>query len=137
MGVIGKSLRPDHLLLISSLFHLPPRLRFLAYLAADFPKTRKLLQAILDSGIPAAAYVRDASDDLKHALRARGLTIHDKPPPPERAFAEATLIIHHGGMARSSLPMLGRPQLMLTRHLETEFERILGPVAGGCRHFEI
>jgi rhamnosyltransferase subunit B len=97
----------------------PAKASLFAYLAADFPKTRKLLQAILDSGIPAAAYVRDASDDLKHALRARGLTIHDEPPPPERAFAEATLIIHHGGIGTiEACLMLGRPQLLLTRHLE-------------------
>jgi hypothetical protein len=90
-----------------------------AYLAADFPKTRKLLQAILDSGVPAAAYVRDAPDELKHALRARGLTIYDKPPPPERAFAEASLIVHHGGIGTiENCAMLGRPQLLLTRHLE-------------------
>jgi rhamnosyltransferase subunit B len=97
----------------------PTKASLFAYLAADFPKTRKLLQAILDSGIPAAAYVRDAPDDLKHALRARGLTIHDEPPPPERAFAEATLIIHHGGIGTiEACLMLGRPQLLLTRHLE-------------------
>ena len=97
----------------------PAKPSLFAYLAADFPKTRKLLQAILDSGIPAAAYVRDASDDLKHALRARGLTIHDEPPQPERAFAEATLIIHHGGIGTiEACLMLGRPQLLLTRHLE-------------------
>ena len=97
----------------------PAKPSLFAYLAADFPKTRKLLRAILDSGIPAAAYVRDAPDDLKHALRARGLTIHDDPPPPERAFAEATLIIHHGGIGTiEACLMLGRPQLLLTRHLE-------------------
>ena len=97
----------------------PTQPSLFAYLAGDFPKSRKLLQAILDSGIPAAAYVRDAPDDLKHALRARGLTIHDEPPPPERAFAEATLVIHHGGIGTSeACLMLGRPQLLLTRHLE-------------------
>lgn len=97
----------------------PPAPALFAYLAADFPKTRKLLQAILDSGIPAAAYVRDASDDLKKALRARGLTVHDEPPPPQMAFAEASLIIHHGGIGTiEACLMLGRPQLLLTRHLE-------------------
>jgi rhamnosyltransferase subunit B len=97
----------------------PGKPSLFAYLAADFPKTRKLLQAILDSGVPAAAYVRDAPDDLKHALRARGLTIYDEPPPPERAFAGATLVIHHGGIGTiEACLMLGRPQLLLTRHLE-------------------
>jgi len=97
----------------------PAQPSLFAYLAADFPKTRKLLQAILDSGIPAAAYIRDAPDDLKHALRARGLIVHDEPPPAERAFAEATLIIHHGGIGTiEACLMLGRPQLLLTRHLE-------------------
>jgi hypothetical protein len=97
----------------------PAKPSLFVYLAADFPKTRKLLQAILDSGIPAAAYVRDAPDDLKHALRASGVTIHDEPPPPVRAFAEATLIIHHGGIGTiEACLMLGRPQLLLSRHLE-------------------
>ena len=97
----------------------PAKPALFAYLAADFPKTRKLLQAVLDSGIPAAAYVRDAPDDLKDVLRRRGLTIHDEPPPPQIAFAEATLIIHHGGIGTTeACLMLGRPQLLLTRHLE-------------------
>jgi rhamnosyltransferase subunit B len=63
--------------------------------------------------------VRDASDDLKEALRARGLTVHDEPPPPQMAFTEASLIIHHGGIGTiEACLMLGRPQLLLTRHLE-------------------
>jgi hypothetical protein len=97
----------------------PTKPALFAYLAADFPKTRKLLQAVLDSDIPAAAYVRDAPDDLKDALRRRGLTIHDEPPPPQIAFAEATLIIHHGGIGTTeACLMLGRPQLLLPRHFE-------------------
>ena len=97
----------------------PAKSSLFAYLAADFPKTRKLLRAILDSGIPAAAYIRDAPDNLKSTLRARGLTIHDDPVPPEKAFAEATLIIHHGGIGTTEACLtLGRPQLLLTRHLE-------------------
>src|SRR5262245_1955694 len=105
----------------SRLAPVPPSAKpsLFVYLAADFPKTRKLLQAIVNSGIPAAAYIRDASDDLKHALRARGLTIHNEPPPPESAFAQANLIIHHGGIGTvEACLMLGRPQLLLTRHLE-------------------
>ena len=97
----------------------PAKPTLFAYLAADFPKTRKLLQAVLDSGIPVAAYVRDAPDNLKDALRARGLTLHDAPPPPQIAFAEATLIVHHGGIGTTeACLMLGRPQLLLTRHFE-------------------
>jgi len=109
----------------------PAKPSLFAYLAADFPKTRKLLRAISDSGIAAAAYVRDAPDNLKHALRARGMTIHDKPPPPERAFAERDLIIHHGGIGTiEACLMLGRPQLLLPRHLEqvlnARLTRLLG-----------
>jgi hypothetical protein len=97
----------------------PAKPSLFAYLAADFPRTRKLLQAVADSSIPAAAYIRDAPDDLKHALRVRGLTVHDEPPPPQIAFTEATLIIHHGGIGTTEVClMLGRPQLLLTRHLE-------------------
>ena len=45
--------------------------------------------------------------------------IHDDPPPPARAFAQATLVIHHGGIGTiEACLMLGRPQLLLTRHLE-------------------
>jgi hypothetical protein len=109
-GPLTSKLKPSLLSVKPSLF---------AYLAADFPKTRKLLQAILDSGIPATAYIRDASNDLKYALRTRGLTIYDEPPPPVKALAEATLIIHHGGIGTiETCLMLGRPQLLLTRHLE-------------------
>jgi UDP:flavonoid glycosyltransferase YjiC (YdhE family) len=93
--------------------------KLFVYLAADFGETRKVLQALVDSKVPAEAFIRDASDDLKKALRKRGVMVYDQPPPLADVLAPATGIIHHGGMGTLETALcIGRPQLLVPRHLE-------------------
>lgn len=93
--------------------------RLFAYLAADYRDTRKVLQAIADSKVPAEAFVRDAPEDLKNALRQRGVKIYDQPPPLAEVLKDASGIIHHGGVGTLETALcIGRPQLLVPRHLE-------------------
>ena len=93
--------------------------KLFVYLAADYGDTRKVLQAIADSKVPAEAFVRDAPDDLKNALRQRGIKVYDQPPPLAEMLKDATGIIHHGGMGTLETALcIGRPQLLVPRHLE-------------------
>lgn len=89
------------------------------YLAADFPHTAKLLQALCDSRLPAEGFVRDAPESLRAALRANGIRLHDRPPALGDALARAGLVVHHGGIGTiESCLAAGRPQLLLPRHFE-------------------
>lgn len=89
------------------------------YLAADYGDTRKVLQALVESGVPAEAFIRDAPDQLKNALRQRNILVHDAPPPLEDVLARAGAIMHHGGMGTLETALcMGRPQLLVPRHLE-------------------
>lgn len=89
------------------------------YLAADFPHTAKLLQALCDLRLPAEGYVRDAPEPLRAALRQHGLRLHDRPPPLSEALARGRLVVHHGGIGTIEACLAaGRPQALLPRHFE-------------------
>ena len=89
------------------------------YLAADYPHTAKLLQLVSDLRRPATAYVRDASEQLKGALRAAGVAVHDRPAPLPEALRAASLVVHHGGVGTIETCLAaGRPQFLLPRHFE-------------------
>lgn len=99
----------------------PPSSRpaIFAYLAADFPGTRPLLQEIARSGLPASTFVRNASAELTKQLTGLGMHVHAKPPSLDQALAEASLVVHHGGLGTAETALaLGRPQFLLPRHLE-------------------
>lgn len=89
------------------------------YLAADHPPTRKVLQAVADLQIPAEAFIRDAPAELKAALRAKGIEVHDTPPPLPERLPHARAILHHAGMGTLEAALgIGCPQILLPRHLE-------------------
>lgn len=100
---------------------LPPPTRgaVFAYLAAGHASTRKALQAMIDTGLPAEAYVRDCPADLSNALRMRGAIVHDAPPPLADVMARSSVLLHHGGIGTTQACLaLGRPQVLMPQHLE-------------------
>ncbi len=97
----------------------PPRPAIFAYLAADHGGTPKLLQALINTKLPLAVFVRDVSPSLRDALRSAGATVHDRPPLLPEVLREASLVVHHGGIGTIETCLaLGRPQLLSPRHLE-------------------
>ena len=118
MDAIGRYLQPDRFRIISHPLPLPPSRRSSLISQLISPKPENCF-GHFGQWHSRCGLCPGRPDDLKDALRARGLTLHDVPPPPQIAFAEATLIIHHGGIGTTeACLMLGRPQLLLTRHLE-------------------
>ncbi len=90
-----------------------------AYLAADEPRVPELLRMIAGMGFPIEAFLRGAPDQMKQALRASGMSVHDEPPPLAEVAERASLVIHHAGIGTIETCLaLGRPQLLLPRHLE-------------------
>ncbi|MDJ0870548.1 MAG: glycosyltransferase [Gammaproteobacteria bacterium] len=102
-----------------ALVSVSPRRSLFFYLAYEFPPTQKLLSAIADSGIEAEGFVRDIPSSAMHALRRKGMTVHDRPVLIENAVRRAGVVLHHGGIGTSEKVLaLGRPQILLPRHLE-------------------
>jgi UDP:flavonoid glycosyltransferase YjiC (YdhE family) len=96
-----------------------PSKAIFAYLAADFPPTNKLLHVLAHSGHTVEAFVRDISNVTKQNLRALNVTVHDTPPNLSQIARRCALIVHHGGIGTIEACMaLGRPQVLLPRHLE-------------------
>ena len=90
-----------------------------AYLAADYPFTVKLLQALADTRVPITAFVRDVPEALAGSLSRSGIRLYRTPPQLPTALREVSLVVHHGGIGTSEICLaLGRPQLLLFRHLE-------------------
>ena len=98
---------------------MPTRPNLFIYLAADYHLTRKVLQSVVDSKVPAEAFIRDASPELRQTMRNARITVHDTPPPLSERLQDATMILHHGGMGTLETALaMGCPQLLLPRHLE-------------------
>ncbi len=97
----------------------PERPGVFAYLAGDHPQSEAVLKALAASRLPTACYVRDLPPAWAETARAAGLTLHDSPPALGDALAPATIVVHHGGIGTTQAALaLGRPQLLVPRHLE-------------------
>lgn len=98
---------------------LPEAPRLFVYLAADFANTRKVLQAVVNAGVPAEAFIRDANVKLREQLRQAGMIVHDTPPPLAERLNQASVVLHHGGMGTLETALaMGCAQLLAPRHLE-------------------
>ncbi len=92
-----------------------------AYLAADDPRTAPLIAALAEVG-PVRAFVRRADAAGRAALRAAGAEVFDSPTDVAAALAAADVVAHHGGAGVTQDAILGgRPQLLLPRHLEQQW----------------
>jgi len=92
---------------------LPREPRFYAYLSADFRQLRLVLEAMVNSRVPGSVYVKRITPALRQFLSERGVNVLLSAPPLEQAIAEASIVIHHGGIATTMAAMgLGRPQML-------------------------
>jgi UDP:flavonoid glycosyltransferase YjiC (YdhE family) len=74
---------------------------------------------MLDLGIVAEAFVRDADARLNESLRRGGIAVHETPPSMQFMLQRHHLVIHHGGIGTAQTALaLGRPQLLVPRHFE-------------------
>ncbi|MEM6902843.1 MAG: nucleotide disphospho-sugar-binding domain-containing protein [Pseudomonadota bacterium] len=98
---------------------MPKEAHLFVYLAADFANSRKALQAVANMKVSAEAFIRDAPEQLRNALRNNGMTVHDTPPPLAEVLSRATVILHHGGMGTLETALaMGCAQILMPRHLE-------------------
>ena len=99
----------------------PPKgAAFFAYLGLEHAATTKILEGLKTGDLPGSAYVRGMNDKLARNYVRPGFTLYKEPQPIERMLAQASVVIHHGGMGTSSAALgAGRPSLVAPVHQET------------------
>ncbi len=100
---------------------LPAEPGFFAYIASDFRGIKNAARGLADIKLPGEIYIRRAPATLRRALRKRGHHVHDVPAPLTDALKNASAIIHHGGIGTTEMAVgIGRPHVLLPRHMEQE-----------------
>ena len=91
------------------------------YGGADEWLLNPLVQAASRTGCGISAYLGEQDTAARQFLRHRGALVYDKPPALEEVLKKASLVISHGGsgLAHAAL-MVGRPQLIVPIHPESE-----------------
>lgn len=91
----------------------PAQRRVYAYLAANYRPLRQVLDALVGARLPGSVFVKRMTPPLRQFLAERGLQVLDRPPPLEQAVREASVVIHHGGIATACACLgIGRPQML-------------------------
>jgi UDP:flavonoid glycosyltransferase YjiC (YdhE family) len=92
---------------------------YFAYLSLGFRPTVTVLEALAKMPVRGSVYLRDSSALQRDAWRDRGLTIHDSPQDMRKMASQSAVMIHHGGLGTiETVFALGRPQMLVPRHLE-------------------
>ena len=92
---------------------------YFAYLSLGFRPTVKVLEALVKMRLRGSIYLRDSSALQRDSWRERGLIIHDGPQDLREMARRSAVMIHHGGLGTiETVFALGRPQLLVPRHLE-------------------
>ncbi|HSE76622.1 MAG TPA: nucleotide disphospho-sugar-binding domain-containing protein [Alphaproteobacteria bacterium] len=94
---------------------------FFAYLGVDARFIRTAVAGLASAPGPGRFYIRRAPRGLKHYLGERGHVVHETPVPLADALRETPMIVHHGGIGTTETALaLGRPQIIMPRHLEQQ-----------------
>ncbi len=92
---------------------------YFAYLSLGFRPTAKVLDVLSKMPLRGSVYLRDASALQRDGWRGRGLIIHDSPQDMREMARRSAVMIHHGGLGTiETVFALGRPQMLVPRHLE-------------------
>ncbi|HJS32507.1 MAG TPA: nucleotide disphospho-sugar-binding domain-containing protein [Alphaproteobacteria bacterium] len=94
---------------------------FFAYLGVDARFIRTAVAGLASAPGPGRFYIRRAPRGLKRYLGERGHVVHETPVPLADALRETPIIVHHGGIGTTETALaLGRPQIIMPRHLEQQ-----------------
>jgi rhamnosyltransferase subunit B len=92
---------------------MPGEQRFYAYLSAEFPRLRLVLEGLVNARLQGSVYIKRITPPLRQFLVERGIAVLNAAPKLEQAVAEASIIVHHGGIATTMAAMgMGRPQAL-------------------------
>ncbi len=92
-----------------------------AYLSSEHPAIEHIVAALADLDVPVSVYFRGMGGAFARFLAARGIAVHDKPPPLAEAVRDASAVLSHANMITAHAALTaGRPQVLLPLHLEME-----------------
>ncbi|MCP5154172.1 MAG: hypothetical protein H6983_08420 [Ectothiorhodospiraceae bacterium] len=93
--------------------------RIYVYLAGGDPVPRRIVEALAAAGLRGCAYVRGAGDAAWSETGHAGIRMLVEPPPLEATVREASVVVHHGGLATAQVAMAaGRPQVVIPRYVD-------------------
>lgn len=96
-----------------------PTADYFAYLSVTAKGIDKFLKALSVSGLKGSLFLRGSTQKQRQQLTTENLTVHEGPQDMAQMAAMSRLLIHHGGVGTcETLLGLGRPQLILPRHVE-------------------
>ena len=77
-----------------------------------------IANALWQSGLPVSCFVRGGRTVGTAFLKQMGHKVHETAPPLSEAFAEASIVVSHGGGISQAALQAGRPQVLIPNHLE-------------------
>jgi UDP:flavonoid glycosyltransferase YjiC (YdhE family) len=103
--------------------HSPPpeTPRLFAYLGEEHPGLETIVQALADVPGEREAYLRGSVGLLRRFLAARGVKVHEAPPPLADAVSRASVVVSHAGSTTAHAALIaGRPQVLFPTHIEAD-----------------
>ena len=99
----------------------PVQPRLFVYLGADVPNIERLLQALIELGVPLSVYLRGELGPLSKFLVLRGHDVYEAPPALADVLPNASHVISAGGAFTCQAALsAGRPMLGVPLHGEAE-----------------
>lgn len=106
---------------LPTLAPLPERQRIFAYLGDDHPSLHTIVECLAELKTPSEVYLRGEAGAFRRLLSARGVVVHDRPPPLEALLPQVSAVLSQAGSATTHAALAaGRPQLCFPLHLEAE-----------------
>jgi UDP:flavonoid glycosyltransferase YjiC (YdhE family) len=98
---------------------LPPSDSVFAYIDADQPNLRMIMEGLGSIGLPTRVCVRGAPASAVEDLATGTVTVLAEVPDLAAAIRGASVVVHDGGLFTASTALsVGRPQMILPRGLE-------------------
>jgi len=93
-----------------------------AYIGEEHPAVELIVEALVGLNCRVEVYLRGGDvGALRRVLAARGVCVHDRPPPLGEVVRRASVVVSHGGATTAHAALAaGRPQLLLPTQPEQE-----------------
>ncbi|HXQ67787.1 MAG TPA: hypothetical protein VN980_14520 [Alphaproteobacteria bacterium] len=106
---------------LPSLAPLPESQRIFAYLGDENPSLPTIVECLVELKTPSEVYLRGEAGVFRRLLSARGVMVHDRPPPLDTLLPHVSAVLSQAGSAITHAALsAGRPQLCFPLHLEAE-----------------
>ncbi|HZL58070.1 MAG TPA: nucleotide disphospho-sugar-binding domain-containing protein [Stellaceae bacterium] len=100
---------------------LPADPSLFAYLGEENPWLETVVQCLVEQPGAVEVFLRGDVGALRRLLVARGVRVHERPPPLAEVLARARVVLSHAGSTTAHAALAaGRVQILLPTHVEQE-----------------